>query len=157
MKKTILTLFSLCFLLQNPFAQINISDPVTKELLAAETKMFESITKANRGEYLKNYLSEDYFSINGDGSTQNKAQLIADTAGGKFFEAFTFKNFDKKIKIYGTVGIITGRCQAFMNNMLAVEFLYTAIFVKEKEKWMYTNWQGTISKNSPPPPPMQKK
>jgi hypothetical protein len=154
--KRILNLFLLMLLYQCSYAQKITSPAVINELKAAESKMFNSITKSNRGEYLKNFVAEDYFSINADGSTQDRAQVAADTAGGKFFSAFTYKYFDKKIKVYGNVGIITGRCQAFMNDVMGVEFLYTAIFVKEKGKWLFTNWQGTISKNSPPPPPMQR-
>src|SRR5882672_1360650 len=108
---SILVFFIILF--QITFGQKETSKPVIKELEAAETKMFESITKIDRGEYLKNYVSDDYFSINADGSTQNKTQVAADSAGGKFFEAFTYKYFDKKIKAYDNVGIINGRCQAF--------------------------------------------
>ena len=56
--------------------------------------------------------------------------------------------------IYGNVGIITGKAQVVVQEKVMVEFLYTEIWTKEKNKWMYSGWQGTISKNSPPPPPM---
>lgn len=155
LKQTAILIF-FTVLFQTTWGQKETPKPVIKELEAAEIKMFEGITKVDRGEYLKNYVSDDYFSINADGSTQNKAQVAADSARGKFFEAFSYKYFDKNIRVYDNVGIITGRCQAFMKDMMVVEFLYTAVFVKEKEKWMFTSWQGTISKNSPPPPPMPK-
>ena len=149
-------LVSLTMLFQSTFGQTEIPKSI-KEIEAAEINMFQSITKVDRGEYLKNYVMDDYFSINADGSTQTKDQVAADSAGGKFFSAFTYKYFDKKIKVYDNVGIINGRCQAFMKDTMVVEFLYTAVFVKQKDKWMFANWQGTISKDSPPPPPMQKR
>jgi len=149
-------LISLTMFFQITFGQTETPKSTIKEIEAAEIKMFTSITKVDRGAYLKNYVTDDYFSINADGSTQTRDQVAADSAGGKFFSAFTYKYFDKKIKVYDKVGIINGRCQAFMNDTMVVEFLYTAVFIKQKQKWMFANWQGTISKNSPPPPPMQK-
>lgn len=147
---------SLTMLFQSTFGQIESPKSLIKEIEAAEIKMFESITKVDRKEYLKNYVTDDYFSINADGSTQTKDQVAADTISPKLFSAVTYKHFDKQTKVYGNVGIVTGRIQAFMKDTMMVEFLYTAVFVKQKNKWMFANWQGTISKNSPPPPPMQK-
>jgi len=150
----ILVSFSMLF--QSAFSQTEVSKSTIKEIEAAETKMFESITKIDRKEYLKNYVTVDYFSINADGSTQTREQVAEDTISTKLFSAVTYKMFDKKIKVYDKVGIVTGRAQAFMKDNMVVEFLYTAVFVKQKDKWMFANWQGTISKDSPPPPPMQK-
>jgi hypothetical protein len=149
----VLTLI-MCF--KSTLAQTDAPKSTLKEIEAAENKMFESITKVDRGEYLKNYVADDYFSINADGSAQTRAQVAADTISAKMFSSVTYKFFDKKIKAYDNVGIVTGRVQAFMKETMVVEFLYTAVFVKQQQKWMFANWQGTISKNSPPPPPMQR-
>lgn len=140
----------------NTFGQTEAQKSTIKEIEAAETTMFENITKIDRAAYLKNYLTNDYFSINADGSTQTRDEVAADTISPKLFSAVTYKYFDKTIKVYDNVGIVTGRVQAFMKDAMVVEFLYTAVFVKQQQKWMFANWQGTISKNSPPPPPMQK-
>jgi len=72
----------------------------------------------------------------------------------KMMAASTMELFDKQVRAYGNVGIITGRARAYMQGKYIVEFLYTAVFVKQNDKWMFTLWQGTISKDSPPPPPM---
>ena len=149
-------LVALTMLFQSGFGQTQASKSTIKEIEAAETKMFESIIKIDRNEYLKNFVTEDYFSINADGSTQTRDQVAADTLSPKLFSAVTYKMFDKKTKAYDNVGIVTGRVQAFMKDTMVVEFLYTAVFVKQNNKWMFANWQGTISKNSPPPPPMPK-
>jgi len=145
----------LSMLFQSAFGQTQVSKSA-KEIEAAEIKMFESITKIDRAEYLKNFVTKDYFSINADGTTQTRDEVVADTLRPKLFSAVTYKNFDKKIKVYDNVGIVTGRAQAFMKDTMVVEFLYTAVFVKQNNKWMFANWQGTVSKNSPPPPPMPK-
>jgi hypothetical protein len=128
-----------------------------KELEAAEAQMFSKITQVDL-DYMKNFVADDYFSINADGGTDNKAQLIAqkDSPKMKMMAASTVKLFDKQIRAYGNVGIITGRARAYMKDTYLVEFLYTAVFVKQNDKWMFTLWQGTISKDSPPPPPFPK-
>ena len=136
---------------QNAFTQVSAS--TVKELEAAETKMFVGITKRDP-EYLKNDVADDYFSINADGTAQNTQQMIADSARAKMMADSSVKLFDKLIRVYGNTGIITGRAQAFVHDTYVVEFLYTAIFVKHNDKWMFTGWQGTISKDSPKPPPM---
>ena len=142
---------------QSSFGQGKPSAGVTDELVAAETQMFAKITQQDP-VYMKDFVAEDYFSINADGGTVDKAQLMAekDSAKQKMMAAATYKVFDKQIRAYGNVGIITGRARAYMNGNYVVEFLYTAVFVKQNEKWMFTLWQGTISKDSPPPPPMPK-
>jgi len=107
---------------------------------------------------MRDLVADDYFSINADGTTVNKVQLMAlnGSPQQKMMAAATYKVFDKQVRAYGNVGIINGRARAYMNGKYLVEFLYTAVFVKENEKWMFTLWQGTMSKDSPPPPPMQK-
>ncbi len=142
---------------QSSFGQGKPSEGVTDELVAAETQMFAKITQQDPA-YMKDLVAEDYFSINADGGTVDKAQLMAekDSSKQKMMAAATYKLFDKQVRAYGNVGIITGRARAYMNGTYIVEFLYTAVFVKQNEKWLFTLWQGTISKDSPPPPPLPK-
>lgn len=139
------------------YGQGKPSAGVTNELVAAETEMFAKITQQDPA-YMKDLVASDYFSINADGGTVDKAQLMAqkDSPQQKMMAAATYKLFDKQVRAYGNVGIITGRARAYMNETYVVEFLYTAVFVKQNEKWMFTLWQGTLSKDSPPPPPMPK-
>jgi hypothetical protein len=140
---------------QSSFGQGKPSEGVADELVAAETQMFAKITQQDPA-YMKDLVAEDYFSINADGGTVDKSQLMAekDSSKQKVMAAATYKLFDKQVRAYGNVGIITGRARAYMNGTYIVEFLYTAIFVKQDNKWMFTGWQGTISKDSPKPPPM---
>ncbi len=127
--------------------------PSVTELEAAEARMFEGI-RTHDPIFMKEGVSADFVSINADGTRQDKEQMISDSARARMIGAATFKLFDKNIRIYGDVGIITGRARAYMNDKYVVEFLYTAVFVKQNNKWIYASWQGTISKDSPPPPPM---
>jgi len=152
-----LTVLALCFvgLSQMCRAQAQPSATVKNELVAAEAEMFKKIVQLDP-DYMKNLVADDYFSINADGSTETKAQLMAekDSPKMKMMAASTAELFDKQVRAYGNVGIITGRARAYMQGTYIVEFLYTAVFVKQNDKWMFTLWQGTISKDSPPPPPM---
>lgn len=153
-KFTLTAMVGFMFLcLQNIYSQKLVSPSVRKDLEAAEARMFAGILSGDN-DYCKKYLAGNYFSINADGSTQTKGELCADTTRGKFFAIFTNKLFDKRINVYGNVGIINGRAQAYTNGTLAVEYLYTAIFVKKNKTWLFTNWQGTLSKDSPKAPPM---
>lgn len=137
---------------QSAIGQTKTSEKLIKELDEAETKMFDGISN-HRADYFKNYVADDYITINADGVMMNKEQTVADSIRAKMFEGITYKQFDKKIRVYDNVGIITGRTQAFKGDAYLVEFLYTVIFLKHKGEWMFTGWQGTISKDSPVPPP----
>lgn len=140
---------------RNLFAQTNAPAALLKEVEEAEAAMFAGMNGFHP-EYQKQFISDDFVAINADGIMVNKEQVFADSARSKLFGLATYKYFDKKIRVYGDVGIVNGRGQAFMSDKMVVEFLYTAVFVKQNGKWMYASWQGTISKDSPPPPPMPK-
>ena len=142
---------------QSSFGQGKPSVAISDELVAAETEMFAKITQQDPA-FMKDLVADDYFSINADGTTVDKAQLMAQKGSPqqKLMAAATYKVFDKQVRAYGNVGLITGRARAYMNGTYLVEFLYTAVFVKQNDKWMFSLWQGTISKDSPPPPPMPK-
>jgi len=133
-------------------AQHPVSTSTIKELEEAETKMFNGILHRD-ADYFKNYVASDYITINADGIIADKAQTYADTARFQFLSQFSWKLSDKTIRVYGDVGIITGRARVYMKETFSGEFLYTAIFVRDHNKWMFTGWQGTMSKDSPPPLP----
>jgi len=61
---------------QSGFGQGKPSVAVSNELIAAETEMFSKITQQDPA-YMKDLIAEDYFSINADGTTVDKAQLLA--------------------------------------------------------------------------------
>jgi hypothetical protein len=156
-KKSAVLLILIFGFFHTSFAQEKISASVEKEIEAAEAQMFAKMTQGDP-VYMKDFVADDYFSINADGGTVDKAQVIAEIGSGKqkMMAASTLKLFDKKIRAYGNVGIVNGRARAYMKDTYIVEFLYTAVFVKQNDKWMFVQWQGTISKDSPLPPPFPK-
>ncbi|MCB0507770.1 MAG: nuclear transport factor 2 family protein [Chitinophagales bacterium] len=119
---------------------------------SAFKKMWQNVTLTNLANYMKTDVADDFFAIDADGVTANMEETLADTTRLKMLESLKFKFFDEQIKVYDNVAIINGRTQAFANDKYAAEVLYTAIFVKQGGVWKYKNWQGTWSKNSPPPP-----
>lgn len=137
----------------NPALSANNSATSTEEIDSAFKKMWQNVTLTNFARYAKTDVTNDFFTIDADGIVQNKEQLLADTMRLKMLEMLKFKFFDQQIKTYGNVGIINGRIQAFSDDKYVAEVLYTTVFVKENGIWKYKNWQGTFSKNSPPPPP----
>ena len=134
------------------FAQTNDSDTSRKELDAAFKKMWKNLTLTNAATYFETDVSDTFFTINADGIIQNKEQLLVDTERQRMLEILDFKFFDQQIKVFGDVGIINGRIQAFSEGTYVGEVFYTAIFVKYGDTWKYENWQGTWSIDSPPPP-----
>lgn len=123
-----------------------------KELQAVFVKMWDNVTLSKASEYFKTDVSETFFTINADGIVQNKTEVLADSKRLEMLEMLDFKFFDQQIKVFDKVGIITGRIEAFSDEAYVGEVFYTAIFVKYGDTWKYENWQGTWSKDSPPPP-----
>lgn len=163
MKKLFLFIFIYLFSLSLFFSCTNVDKPKSvssgnnsetslKELDSAFKKMWQNVTLKDYANYVKTDVAEDFFTINADGIVQNKEQLLADTMRLRLLEVLKFKFFDQQIKVYDNVGIFNGRIQAFSDDKYVAEVLYTAVFIKEAGIWKYKNWQGTWSKDSPPPP-----
>lgn len=119
---------------------------------SAFKKMWRNVTLTNLASYMKTDVADDFIAIDADGVIANMEETLADTTRLKMLESLKFKFFDEQIKVYDNVAVINGRTQAFSNDKYVAEVLYTAIFVKQGGIWKYKNWQGTWSKNSPPPP-----
>jgi hypothetical protein len=134
------------------FAQKNTTKTTEKELESVFKKMWDNVTLTNADAYFKTDVSDDFYTINADGIVQNKKEFLADKKRQEMLEILDFKFFDQVIKVYDNVGIINGRIQAFSEDAYVGEIFYTAIFVKENSVWKYKNWQGTWTKDSPPPP-----
>lgn len=134
------------------YTQTTNSETSKKELDEAFKNIWQNVTLTKADQFFKTGVADDFYTINADGIVQNKEQLLADKERLKMLEILDCKFFDQVIKAYGNVGIINGRLQAFSEETYVGEVLYTAIFVKENETWLYKNWQGTWSIDSPPPP-----
>ena len=152
MKNTIWLCLAFLLMLAHAALGQKPSDNVLRAIEEAEDKMFRSVNYTHAQAYFATDVTDDFFTINADGVIANKAAMLADTARLKMFEAATLKRFDRKIRVYGEVAVTNGRGQAYHNNVMVAEFLYTTVFVFKNGKWMYAGWQGTYTKNSPPVP-----
>jgi len=149
-----LLVFSLFIALHSTsFAQAQpITEKVRIELDEAEKKMFDGIMQADYN-YWKNYVHPEYITINADGVKQTRAEAIADSAKYKqLFQNSTYKLLDRTVRVYGHVGIVTGKVQGYYGSQMVAEVYYTEIWTRENGTWLFTGWQGTPTKNSPPPP-----
>uniref|UniRef100_UPI00404A35AB nuclear transport factor 2 family protein n=1 Tax=Gelidibacter sp. TaxID=2018083 RepID=UPI00404A35AB len=152
MKKSIVLIVLTFISMNSVFAQKNTTKTTEKELESVFKKMWDNVTLTNADAYFKTDVSDDFYTINADGIVQNKKEFLADKKRQEMLEILDFKFFDQVIKVYDNVGIINGRIQAFSEDAYVGEIFYTAIFVKENSVWKYKNWQGTWTKDSPPPP-----
>ena|SRR5215471_13444816 len=128
-------------------AQNNVPVSVQKELEAEEKKMFDAILKYDP-DYWKNKVDGDYITINADGVMQSKAEIMADTARKNMFAGWTYKLFDRKLRLYGDVAIITGRSQYLKDGSPYGEVFHTEIWLKRNGKWMFDGWHGTYTKET---------
>ena len=145
--KMILISILLLFITQVSFGQNKPSEAVVKELEAAEIKMFDGILKYDP-VYWRDYVPDDYITINADGVMQTKEQILADSSRKNLFAGVSYKLFDRKIRLYGDVAIINGRSQYLMGDKILGEVYHTEIWIKEKGKWMFDGWQGTYTKGT---------
>lgn len=157
--KLALVLTTMSLICCNTKTETSSNDPIKdeieatkKELQGVFVKMWDNVTLSKASEYFKTDVSDTFFTINADGIVQNKAEVLADSKRLEMLEILNFKFFDQQIKVFEKVGIITGRIEAFSDEAYVGEVFYTAIFVKYGDTWKYENWQGTWSKDSPPPP-----
>lgn len=128
-------------------AQNNVPASVQSELEAEEKKMFDAILKYD-ADYWKNKVDGDYITINADGVMQTKSETMADTARKSMFAGWTYKLFDRKIRLYGDVAIITGRSQYLKGDVMYGEVFHTEIWLKKNGKWMFDGWHGTYTKET---------
>src|SRR3954470_21324987 len=145
--KLILISILLFFVTQISFGQKKVSEAVSKESEAAETKMFDAILKYD-SVYWADNVPDDYITINADGVMQTKEQILADSSRKHLFAGVSVKLFDRKIRLYGDVAIINGRSQYLMRDKILGEVYHTEIWIKEKGKWMFDGWQGTYTKGT---------
>jgi hypothetical protein len=109
--------------------------------------MFVAMLKHDMA-YWKNNVSDDYVTINADGVMQTKKEAMADHAKAKMFAGMTYKILDRKVRLYGNIAIINGRSQYLMSDKVVAEVYHTQIWRKEKSKWMFNGWQGTLTKEA---------
>lgn len=117
---------------------------VEQELMALDQAFNDAQVKKDRAT-LERLWADDYSYTHSNGSVMNKAQDIADTmSGGMTWTAA--KLDDLHVKLYGEVGIVTGRLtmQGSAKRYAAGPRRFTDIFVKRNGRWQLVGGQTTL-------------
>ncbi|PSR56945.1 hypothetical protein AHMF7605_27345 [Adhaeribacter arboris] len=141
-KIMMLVILSVRSLLQISSAQASIrNDSLAQILTVKEKQMFDAITQGNRKK-AQLLMGQDYFTINADGTTQGKDEVLKNI---EKFKGATYQLSNQKIRIYGTTAIINGKAKFYLKYILVAEIFYTQIWAFRHNKWQYVGWQGTMT------------
>lgn len=118
--------------------------PNDEELRALQREFFEACELPGDVETIDRLYSEEFFSINADGSTSVKPDVLETFEEGRFpvSESVTFD--ETNIRQYGNTAIITGRSRwANPEPDLTTVVRHTQTWVREDGRWQLVGWQGT--------------
>lgn len=118
--------------------------PDEEELRELQREFFEACELPGDVETIDRLYSEDFFSINADGSTSVKGDVLETFNEGRFpvSESVTFD--ETNIRRYGDIAIITGRSTwANPDPDLTTVVRHTQTWVNEDGGWQLVGWQGT--------------
>ena len=122
----------------------NVQNPADSALRqlnreAAEMQVRKDVKAADR------LLADDYVFLQADGNVSNKAQNLAVLRDAAFVcEAFATE--DVVVRVYGDVGVITGRAimrATYGGQDVGGEFLYTDVWAKHGGRWQTVVSQAT--------------
>ncbi|HEV2118678.1 MAG TPA: nuclear transport factor 2 family protein [Candidatus Bathyarchaeia archaeon] len=107
-----------------------------EEILGVEREGVEAILR-NDAEVIGQFLSDDWISIDHDGSVITKSNFLdAITSGDLSHEAMEFR--EPRVRTYGNFAMVTGLATS-KGKLLGQEFRererYTDVFVKENGRW----------------------
>ena len=111
-------------------------DPRAGALNKADAQMFEAF-RVHDLAAIDRLLTEDYLSLNSDGSFIDKPHALEfNRKGGLVMESWVAE--DRQLRFYGDVGVITGR--ALVNG--SIHLRYTEVWVRQRGSWRLASWQG---------------
>jgi ketosteroid isomerase-like protein len=106
---------------------------------AADMQVRKDVRAAER------LLADDYLFLQADGNVSNKAQNLAVLRDAAFVcRAFTTE--DVVVRVYGDVGVITGRAlmrATYAGQDVGGEFLYTDVWARRDGRWQTVVSQAT--------------
>lgn len=116
-------------------------DSLSRLLVDQEAKMFHNMLTADRPAADK-MIGEDYITIDADGVMQTKTEMMR-TFGR--FKGATVALYDKRVRTYGNLSIITGRAKFYLKSILVAEVFYTETWVYRNNQFYFIGWQGTMT------------
>ncbi len=117
-----------------------------------ERKMFDASVKFlnnEKSEFL-GIVDEDYWSINADGSSGDKASLSAVKFPVQAMSIDRIESSEFRLRVFGNVAVINGKSFYYSDAQNVAEVLHTQIWVKRKSGWKLAGWQGTMVKSPDP-------
>lgn len=95
-------------------------------------------------EAIDRLYSADFFSINADGSTSDKQEVLEIFDAGRFPVSETITFDETQVRRYGDTAIVTGRSKwANPDPDLTTIVRHTQIWDKQDGQWRLVGWQGT--------------
>jgi hypothetical protein len=134
---------SFCFAQSTPQQKIPLNK-VETEILQLEDLRFNSMVK-NDLEALTPMLSDELVYIHSNGTEDTKSLFLKSLSDKKLVYQ-SIRPEDRKVRIYGATGVVTGRVQmqANLNGQdMNIHLRYTEVYVKRKEQWQLVSWQST--------------
>jgi hypothetical protein len=146
-----------CLLMGGRSISQTLSAASQAQLEKTEISMFDATANGDSSAFRK-LCSENYLSINADGSVQNLEQSVMNVPR---FKGSTYKLSDQQQRIYGSVALRAGRAKFYFGTQQVAEIFYTAGWLYQNNQWVYIHWQGTFTgmstegKGMKAPPPLK--
>lgn len=120
------------------------------ELLKLEREIFDAFELPGDSSAIERLYHEDFLSINADGSTSTKQEVVEIVEQGVFPVSEEVSNEDALVRRFGDIAIITGRSE-FVDpaDELTTEVAHTQTWVNEDGQWQMVGWQGTPVEGAP--------
>lgn len=116
----------------------------TTDFDALEREVLDAFVRPGDPEAVDRLYSDEFFSINADGSTSDKQDAIDIVDEGVFPTSETVENDDTMVRRFGDTVVITGRSQWINpDDAPTVTVRHTQIWYKEDGTWQLVGWQGT--------------
>jgi ketosteroid isomerase-like protein len=121
-----------------------VAGTVEQDLIKLDQALADAAVKKDRAMFERGY-ADDYVYTHSNGSVLNKAQDIAETMSADIKWTSTTQD-DLKVRVYGDVGIVTGRqvLNGTAKGYVSGARRFTDIFVKRNGRWQQVGGQTTL-------------
>ena len=115
------------------------------KVLDTEVQRFAAMTRKDT-TVLKNYLADDLLYTHSNALTETKAMHLAAIGSGATIYKTITRDPDPVVRVYGKVALTNGSVQVagvLKGNPFELHLKYSAVYRKQKGKWLLVNWQST--------------
>ena len=126
---------------------VNLSGSEAQQILRTDEERRVAQLNSDVG-VLDRVIADDATLIYGDGTTETKASLLAQIRAGSL--RWTKSEYDPpQVRIYGDVGIVTGRARSSTNNGPVHVVYVTRVYARRSGEWRLVASQTTRMAGSP--------